>query len=100
MLCVKGTQHTRTFWIIFELRANHATVFSKAGIHELANILNMTQLKGMNTFSRTWLLFTIETTQERTYNKTRVTSNDSNHPVHPSSVARVPVYPSLDSLTL
>ena len=42
----------------------------------------------------------IEPAHDKTYNKTCVTSNDSDHPVHPPSVARplVYMYPSFDSL--
>ena len=35
--------------------------------------------------------------QDQTYNKTCVTSIDSDQPVHPPCIARVLVYPSLDS---
>ena len=38
-----------------------------------------------------------QTMTNKTYNKTCVTSKDSNQPVHPSSMARVLVHPSLDS---
>ena len=34
----------------------------------------------------------------KSYDKTCVTSKDSDQPVHPPSMARVLVYPSLDSL--
>ena len=39
-----------------------------------------------------------EPAHDKTYNKTCVTSKDSDHPVHPSSMSRVLVYPSLGSL--
>ena len=39
-----------------------------------------------------------EPTHDKTYNKTCVTNKDSDQPVHPSSLAMVLVYPSLDSL--
>ena len=39
-----------------------------------------------------------EQVHDKTYNKTCVTSKDSDQPVHPPSMARVLVYPSLDSL--
>ena len=38
-----------------------------------------------------------EPAHSKTYNKIYVTSKDSEHPVHPPSMARVLVYPSLDS---
>ena len=38
-----------------------------------------------------------ESAQDKTYNKTCVTSKDTDQPVHPPSMARVLVYPSLDS---
>ena len=46
-------------------------------------------------------LIAYEPEHDKTCNKTCVTSKDSkdsDQPVHPSSVARVLVYPSLDSL--
>ena len=45
----------------------------------------------------TFSLQIIVPTQDKTYNKTCVTSKDSYQPVHPPSMARVLVYPSLDS---
>ena len=39
-----------------------------------------------------------EPAHDNTYNKTCVTSKDSDRPVHTPSMARVLVYPSLDSL--
>ena len=41
---------------------------------------------------------TFELAHSKTYNKTCVTSKDSDRPAHPFSMARVLVYPSLDSL--
>ena len=38
-----------------------------------------------------------ESAHDKTYNKTGVTNRDSDQPVHLSSTARAPVYPSLDS---
>ena len=38
-----------------------------------------------------------EPAQDKTYNKTGVPSKDNDQPVHPSSMARVLVYLSLDS---
>ena len=35
---------------------------------------------------------------DKTYNKNCVTSKDSDQPVHPPSMAKVLVYPSLDNL--
>ena len=46
-------------------------------------------LRGSNTF---------EPVHDNTYNKTCVTSEDSEQPVHPPSMAWVLGYPSLDSL--
>ena len=40
---------------------------------------------------------TYELAHDKTYIKTRVTSKDSDQPVHPTIRARVRVYPSLDS---
>ena len=37
-----------------------------------------------------------ETAQDKTYNKTCVTSKDSDQPIYPPSIARVLFYPSLD----
>ena len=39
-----------------------------------------------------------EPAHDESYNKTFVTSKDSDQPEHPSSMARVLVYSSLDSL--
>ena len=39
-----------------------------------------------------------EPAHDKTYNKTCVTSKDSDQPVHTPSMARVITYPSLDSL--
>ena len=39
-----------------------------------------------------------EPAHDKTYNKTCVTSTDSYLPVHPSSMAKVLFYPSLESL--
>ena len=39
-----------------------------------------------------------ETAHDKTYNETCVTNKDSDQPVHPPSMTRVLVYPSLDSL--
>ena len=39
-----------------------------------------------------------EPANDKTYNKTCVTSKDSDQPVHSPSMARVLFYPSLDSL--
>ena len=36
--------------------------------------------------------------QDKTYNKTCVTSKDSDQPVHPPSMARILISPSLDSM--
>ena len=41
---------------------------------------------------------TNEPTHDKTYNKTCVTSKDSDQPAHPPSMAKALVYPSLDSL--
>ena len=38
-----------------------------------------------------------EPAHDKTYNKTCVTGKDSDKPVHPPSMARVLVHPSLDS---
>ena len=38
-----------------------------------------------------------EPAHDKTYNETCVTSKDSGQPVHPPSMARVLLYPSLDS---
>ena len=43
------------------------------------------------------LYITFEPAHDKTYNKTYVTSKDSDQPVHPSSMTRFLVYPSLDS---
>ena len=43
-------------------------------------------------------LILIEPAHDKTYNKTCVTSKDSDQPVHTPSMARVLVYPSLKSL--
>ena len=45
------------------------------------------------------LFFTCSNEQahNKTYNNTYVTSNESDQPVHPQSMARVLVHPSLDS---
>ena len=40
---------------------------------------------------------TSEPAHDKTYNKTCMTSKDSARPVHPRTMARVLVYPSLDS---
>ena len=40
----------------------------------------------------------IKLAHDKTYNKTCVTSKDSDRPVYPSSTARVRDYPSLDNL--
>ena len=40
----------------------------------------------------------VESAHDKTYNKTCVTSKDSDQPVHPPSMARKLVYPSWDSL--
>ena len=45
-------------------------------------------------------VFVKEPAHDKTYNKTCVTSKDSDQPVHPPSMARVPVYPTLESLEL
>ena len=42
-------------------------------------------------------MYTNELAHDKTYNKTCVTSKDSDQPVHPPSMARVLIYPSLDS---
>ena len=42
-----------------------------------------------------YLTYTFEPAQDNTYNKTCVTSNDSDHPVEPPSMARILVYESL-----
>ena len=42
-------------------------------------------------------LYINEPAHDKTYNKTCETSKDSDQPVHPSSMARVLVHPSLDS---
>ena len=42
-------------------------------------------------------LYTFESAQNKTYNKTCVTSKDKDQPVHSLSTARVLAYPSLDS---
>ena len=42
--------------------------------------------------------FIYEPGHDKTYDKICVTSKESDHSVHPPSMARVPVYPSLDSL--
>ena len=42
--------------------------------------------------------FHIEPVHNKTYNKTCVTRKDSYQPVHPSSLTRVLIYPSLESL--
>ena len=39
----------------------------------------------------------MEPARDKTYNKTCVTSKDSDKPVHPLSTARLLIYPSLDS---
>ena len=39
-----------------------------------------------------------EPANDKTYNKTCMTSKDSDQPVHPPSMAKIFVYPSLDSL--
>ena len=39
-----------------------------------------------------------ESAHNKTYNKALVTSKDSDQPVHPPSMARVLLYPSLDNL--
>ena len=39
-----------------------------------------------------------EPAQDKTDNKTCVTREDSDQPIHPPTMARVPVHPSLDSL--
>ena len=39
-----------------------------------------------------------EPAHDNTYNKTYVTSKDSDQPVHPPSMSRLLIYPSLDSL--
>ena len=41
--------------------------------------------------------FTIEAAHDKTYSKTCVTSKVSHQTVHPSSMARILVYPSSDS---
>ena len=40
---------------------------------------------------------TYEPRHDKTYNKTYVTSKDSDQPVHPPSMAKVLVYPPLES---
>ena len=47
----------------------------------------------MKTFSR----FKNEQAHNKTYNKTFVTSKDSDQLVHPTSMTRILVHPSLDS---
>ena len=42
--------------------------------------------------------FITELEHDKTYNKTCVTSKGSDQPVHPPSLAKTLVYPSLDSL--
>ena len=44
------------------------------------------------------VLYIYETAWEKTYNKTFMTSRDSDQPVHSSNMSRVLVYPYLDSL--
>ena len=48
--------------------------------------------------SRNRLAGTIDPAHDKTYNKTCVTSKDSDQPVHPPSMAKIFVYPSLDRL--
>ena len=42
--------------------------------------------------------YNIEPEHDKTYNNTCVTNKDSDQPVNPSSMARLLVYPSFDSL--
>ena len=43
-----------------------------------------------------WLPYKIELVHDKTYNRTCLTSKDLDQPVHPPSIVRVLVYPSLD----
>ena len=48
-------------------------------------------------YKRIWCIL-LESAHDKTYNKTCVTSKGTDQPVHPPSIARALVYPSLDSL--
>ena len=53
-------------------------------------------LKMIKMLEFTWYILN-ETVHDKTYNKTCVTSTDKDRPVHPPSMAKVLVCPTLDS---